>query len=286
MTPELTTIIGAIVGVILVIGAGMWWWVSRTPVVRRELGEELPLFGGLSSHDSETGADGIMAGGVVRQAGQTSSPVSATSYAPPSAASSAPDRSVKPLSTSEAPVTLNQPAEPPERPKPFIREFTTARSRTTPAGSTQPVASTPAPGDAHVVNSAGVPGTMIEGQMLRFSVPSEGTLQFLPGRLEIASGVDSGREIRFVSVPGPNGAEVTFGRSEGELYRHIQLRDQTVSRSHARLRMRSLQWHLLNFSRTNPVVHNGRVLGDQEEVPLDDGDRIEMGEVLFTFRSR
>lgn len=148
----------------------------------------------------------------------------------------------------------------------------------------QPTA--PAAANSAVVSNTGVPGTMVEGQLLRFSVPAEGTLQFLPGRLEIAAGLDAGREIRFVNVPGPDGTIVTFGRSEGELYRHIQLRDQTVSRSHARMRLIDARWHLLNLSQTNPVVHNGRVLANGEERPLDDGDRIEMGEVLFTFRSR
>lgn len=143
-----------------------------------------------------------------------------------------------------------------------------------------------APADSAVLSPDGVPGTMVEGQLLRFSVPAEGTLQFLPGRLEIAAGVDTGREIRFVRVPGPHGMEVTFGRSEGELYRHIQLRDQTVSRSHAQMRLVDGTWSLMNFSHTNPVVHNGQVLPDGVEQPLEDGDRIEMGEVLFTFKSR
>ena len=142
----------------------------------------------------------------------------------------------------------------------------------------------PAPGAA--VSADGVPGTMVEGHQLRFSVPQEGTLQFLPGRLEILSGQDAGRDIRFVRVPGPQGTEVTFGRSEGPLYRHIQLREATVSRSHARLRLLDGRWHLLNLSATNPVVHNSRQLGESEEQPLDDGDRIEMGEVVFGFRSR
>jgi pSer/pThr/pTyr-binding forkhead associated (FHA) protein len=127
---------------------------------------------------------------------------------------------------------------------------------------------------------------MVEGDLLRFSVPAEGTLQFLPGRLEIAAGQDQGREYRFVHVPGPNGMEVTFGRSDGELYKHIQLRNQTVSRSHARMRLEGGNWLLLNLSNTNPVVYNGRVLSNAEEQQLSDGDRIEMGEVLFTFRSR
>jgi pSer/pThr/pTyr-binding forkhead associated (FHA) protein len=127
---------------------------------------------------------------------------------------------------------------------------------------------------------------MVEGHLVRFSVPQEGTLQFLPGRLEIGAGLDSGREIRFVHVPGPNGMEVTFGRSEGELYRHIQLRDQTVSRSHARMRLVDGHWYLLNLSQTNPIVHNGDIVSNGNEHLLTDGDRIEMGEVLFTFRSR
>jgi pSer/pThr/pTyr-binding forkhead associated (FHA) protein len=132
----------------------------------------------------------------------------------------------------------------------------------------------------------GVPGSMVEGHRFRFSTPVEGTLQFLPGRLEISSGLDTGREIRFVRVPGPNGTEVTFGRNEGPLYRHIQLRDQTVSREHARMTFLDGRWQLINLSRTNPVAHNGRVLGWEEQRPLEDGDRLEMGEVVFSFRSR
>jgi hypothetical protein len=127
---------------------------------------------------------------------------------------------------------------------------------------------------------------MVEGHALRFSVPVEGTLQFLPGRLEISSGLDTGREIRFVRVPGPDGVEVTFGRTEGPLYRHVQLRDQTVSRSHAKMRFTDGRWRLTNLSTTNPVAHNGQILSMGDEPVLNDGDRIEMGEVVFTFRSR
>ncbi|MEP6763156.1 MAG: FHA domain-containing protein [Gemmatimonadaceae bacterium] len=166
----------------------------------------------------------------------------------------------------------------------------------TPGWPTPPSASASIPNRAFVppqpatnakgVNSNGVPGSMIEGHSLRFSVPAEGTLQFLPGRLEISSGMDAGREIRFVRVPGPNGTEITFGRNEGPLYRHIQLRDQTVSREHARMTLTEGTWQLSNLSRTNPVAHNGRVLGYGEQHPLEDGDRVEMGEVVFSFRSR
>lgn len=132
----------------------------------------------------------------------------------------------------------------------------------------------------------GVPGTQIEGHLLRFSVPQEGTLQFLPGRLEILNGLDAGREIRFVRAPGPDGLQVSFGRAEGPAYRHVQLREGTVSRSHARMALRGDAWHLTNLSSTNPVVHNEHILGANEERQLADGDRVEMGEVVFGFRSR
>jgi hypothetical protein len=157
----------------------------------------------------------------------------------------------------------------------------------TPASPTPaPAPAAPAAGSEHAILAHGVPGTQVEGHLLRFSVPQDGTLQFLPGRLEIRSGLDTGREIRFVRVPGPDGTTVTFGRVEGPAYRHIQLREATVSRNHARLTLADGQWHLTNHSTTNPVVHNGRTLDHDETQPLTDGDRIEMGEVVFEFRSR
>jgi hypothetical protein len=143
-----------------------------------------------------------------------------------------------------------------------------------------------AAGAAQIVSPDGVPGTQIEGHLLRFSVPQDGTLQFLPGRLEILNGLDVGREVRFVRVPGADGTRVTFGRSEGPVYRHVQLREGTVSRQHAIMELRDSQWHLTNLSATNPVVYNEQVLEVSEVRPLTDGDRIEMGEVVFGFRSR
>jgi predicted component of type VI protein secretion system len=46
-------------------------------------------------------------------------------------------------------------------------------------------------------------------------------------------------------------------------------------------------WTLTNLSRTNPVSVNGLAMSeDTPAVVLRDGDRIEMGEVVFRFRSR
>ncbi len=145
-------------------------------------------------------------------------------------------------------------------------------------------------------------GEAVEGASIRFWRPADGTLQFLPGRLEIAAGRDAGQEIRFVRTGGPDGTCITFGRADGPPYRHVQLREPTVSRSHARMVLdqsgtgsrdgsfAQARWRLENLSSTNPVVVNGRSLdangGATASAMLSEGDRIEMGEVAFVFRER
>jgi hypothetical protein len=121
------------------------------------------------------------------------------------------------------------------------------------------------------------------GQTIRFVHPDTGTLQLMPGRLEVTGGDDAGQVIRLVRVPGAK-VEMTFGRSPGSGPSHIQFKEQTVSRRHATIRLRDDDWWLQNFSSTNPTVLNGDVLGS-EEVPLADSDQIEMGEVTFRFRT-
>jgi pSer/pThr/pTyr-binding forkhead associated (FHA) protein len=117
--------------------------------------------------------------------------------------------------------------------------------------------------------------------------PAEGTLQFLPGRLEIIEGREIGQEIRFVRVPGTQETEVTFGRNEGTPYRHVQLHEPTVSRMHAKMTLDGKRWRLTNLSKTNPIVVNGAPLeGEGSAHLLTDGDRIEMGEVAFRFRAK
>ncbi len=343
MSTEAIALIGSLVGALVLLGAGIYFWMNRTPRVKRDADGRLPLFGG--DHDVDVDGNPLVAlprhtpppavltalTTPFERAARDSTPVEMRTepsrsevrsvVQPPGAAGSAafraahaegsslssmelfpsplmpptPPRSVAPVSSSAQTGGLSSSG----RPAPAVHTFTTTPSRSMAGPQLQgPPASPPVPSGMAAQSPAygvpttspvaayGVPGSMIEGHLVRFSVPAEGTLQFLPGRLEIAAGRDTGREIRFVRVPGPNGAEVTFGRSEGELYRHVQLRDQTVSRSHARMRLLDGTWHLLNLSQTNPVVHNGRALTGGEERPVADGDRIEMGEVLFTFKSR
>jgi FHA domain len=116
--------------------------------------------------------------------------------------------------------------------------------------------------------------------------PMDGTLQFLPGRLEVIDGDTPGRDVRFVRTWGEV-PEITFGRVTGPPYRHVQLRSQTVSRQHARMQYADGRWKMTNLSQTNPVIINGEALETAHGTRvLRDGDQIEMGEVIFRFRER
>jgi hypothetical protein len=122
-----------------------------------------------------------------------------------------------------------------------------------------------------------------------FAQPApDGTLQLLPGRLEVMSGLDQRGDIRFVKAPGRE-ATITFGRSPGDPPAHIQLPAPTVSSMHAAMRFHGGAWFITNLSRTNPVVVNGAELGGSGAGAghaLKDGDQVEMGEVVFRFRGR
>ena len=119
---------------------------------------------------------------------------------------------------------------------------------------------------------------------MQFQRQSEEPVQLLPGRLEIEEGSNRGQEIRFVRVHGEP-PEVTIGRGDGPPYRHIKLAARTVSRQHARLKFENGRWMISNLSKTNPTVVNGEQLEESTDCRLlQDGDTIEMGEIVLRFR--
>ena len=280
MSPVILGLSAAVAALIL-IPVVAWLWMNRAPKVEHRGAHPLPLFTGsgmtiANEAPNDARGDGVdhdraardeanrAARNVARPAGlvppakrQPTIPQAPIPQAPIPQAPIPQPRRVE--ASEQAPYS-------PPRPPPTIRTFNTARPSVAPDDS---VARPP-----------------VDRPIIQSTLPTEGTLQFLPGRLEIASGQERGREIRFVRLPGPNGTEFTFGRGEGELYKHIQLSDQTVSRQHARMRFHEGRWYLLSLSHTNPVIHVGRALAVGEEHVLDDGDRIEMGEVLCTFKNR
>jgi FHA domain len=127
---------------------------------------------------------------------------------------------------------------------------------------------------------------MIQGSALRFHRPADHSRPFLPGVLRVSEGPDAGIELRFVQLAGNEPPVVTFGRSQGPPFRHVQLLEPTVSRAHARLSYQEDGWYLTNLSRTNPVLLNRIPLTDEQGTRLQDGDRIEMGALAFRYLSR
>ena len=314
---SLLLLIGGLL-VVLVVG-GIVWWVNRTPGGRRSApAADLPLYSvtlpsGVTEAPDAPVPAAVPANRSTKARSGPRAPDASPSRATPPSQRAQPAKPATSRGTPPPAPSSEETAET-DAPRAQIREFTTGRKRTpassrpavasppaaTPAAAT-PNAATPVPppvvpplavpsaptaAGERAITAHGVPGTEVEGHLVKFSVPQDGTLQFLPGRLQILDGQDAGREVRFVRVPGPDGTTVTFGRSEGPAYRHIQLREATVSRAHARLRLDGATWHLTNLSETNPVVINARTMAAGEETPVADGDRIEMGEVVFGFRSK
>lgn len=133
--------------------------------------------------------------------------------------------------------------------------------------------------------AAPAPQQVIEGRTIKMHAPPPNTIKLLPGYLEVLSGDDAVKEIRFYKLKGEAVPETTFGRATGRPYVHIQLKPMTISSRQAKLSFDQGQVKLTNFAsnESNPTKVNGRDLGVDEMVILKDGDRIDMGEVAFKF---
>jgi len=321
MTPELLTLVAIISAVLLLIAGVAVWWMNRAPVEETDEERTIPLFDGMGMGGGDAegwgktapAGDGIMHGGVVRhQSPDTIDRAVIPTSAMPTAPMSMPAIPTPPHDFAPRPAARNADADVVStryKPNPNVRTFTTGPRRQNDPDTAARDASNSTDRNAPIqkpehneksssLNTAHIPTARVsppvdasndwggDNKPVRFSPPAEGTLQFLPGRMLVGSGKDAGRELRFVQLPSPDGTHVTFGRSEGEQYRHIQMQDQTVSRMHAELRFFEGKWFLRNLSQTNPVMLDGMPLNTDAESLLDDGARIEMGEVFFIFKKR
>ncbi len=176
--------------------------------------------------------------------------------------------------------------EPVVQPEPSFAPAPVPPPPAAPARRPAPVAAAVAAPEVPFAPPSAEPWASGNGRTVRYDAPLDGTLQLLPGGLEVVQGGDRGQMIRFVKLAGGS-PQITFGRREGPPYRHVQLQSATVSREHALLEWDSERWQIVNLSQTNPVVVNGRELpSDGGSHPLSEGDRVEMGEVVFEFRER
>ena len=130
------------------------------------------------------------------------------------------------------------------------------------------------------------PERVVEGSTIKMQAPPQGTLKMAPGRLKVVSGDDSVKEIRFYQIPGESEVYLTFGRAAGKPYSHIQLKPMTVSSKQAKILFKDGKFILTNYSKTNPTVVNGVSIDSDSSIELKDGDKIEMGEVIFEFSEK
>jgi FHA domain len=116
-----------------------------------------------------------------------------------------------------------------------------------------------------------------------------GTLRLLPGKFIILRGDETHKEIRFQVPKDQTTKEFTFGRQEipdQNPFGHIQLKEGTVSRLHAKVIYTPDGVSLINYSTVNPTTVNKKELMENETVRLEDGDIITMGEVEFQYGAK
>jgi hypothetical protein len=116
-----------------------------------------------------------------------------------------------------------------------------------------------------------------------------GTLKLLPGKFIILKGDETHKEIRFQIPKDQTTREFTFGRQEipdQNPYGHIQLKEGTVSRLHAKVIYSPDGVSLINYSTVNPTTVNKKALVENETVKLEDGDIITMGEAEFQYGAK
>lgn len=85
---------------------------------------------------------------------------------------------------------------------------------------------------------------------------------------------------------GPDGEQVTLRAGRHTIGRlpdcDLYLDDSTVSREHAAVVRRGDRWWVLDLGSTNGTRVNGQTAAEH---PLTDGDSIELGDVVVTFRA-
>lgn len=116
------------------------------------------------------------------------------------------------------------------------------------------------------------------------SAAAVGTLRMLPGRLVPEDRQALRDDIRFIALDTTGEQRFTLGRGDGPLHEHIQIAAPTVSRRHASMVYASGVWSIANLSETNPVRVNGNELRGPEDLPLAEGDLVEMGDLVLRFR--
>jgi hypothetical protein len=127
------------------------------------------------------------------------------------------------------------------------------------------------------------PAGWTDGGVVHAGQPPAGVLDVLPGRFLVDEG-DRQTELRIFRTSPAERVETTIGRDPGPPYRHIQLLPASVSGKHAKLVFDKRSYSLINYARTNPTRVNGEEIEENASRRLVDNDRIEIGDVVMTYR--
>lgn len=121
---------------------------------------------------------------------------------------------------------------------------------------------------------------------IRIIQSSPKILNIIPGRLQIISGLDKGREIPIMGFPGPDGSILTIGREKGNSQSetsYIQLLEKSVSRKQAEIIFLNNKLFVKNLSETNFTRLNGFNLKVGEVGEVSPNSIIKTGEVEFKY---
>jgi len=131
------------------------------------------------------------------------------------------------------------------------------------------------------------------GHIIQLISPPEETCKLLEGRFLILKGDNIIKGIRFIRPLSQDTIEYTFGRKDTDVYTDIRLRTASVATKQATLRNSQDDddydgdgtYTLINHARAEatPTKVNGKPMDDGEEFSLSEGDKIEMGVVVFAF---
>jgi hypothetical protein len=117
---------------------------------------------------------------------------------------------------------------------------------------------------------------------IKISTSSPKTLKFIPGKLTIVSGEDTGKSFKIAGYPTSEGSIVSIGREEvkGErAYSHIQLMQKTISRKQAEIVQKDSKLYVKNLSDTNYTQLDSVELKINEKAELKAGAVLRLGEL-------
>jgi len=100
---------------------------------------------------------------------------------------------------------------------------------------------------------------------------------------EVIEGKDTGNRISLLADEMTEGRIVTFG-SKGEARQNdVEIDDPAISNTHGYFELSGGNLYLINESDRSEIMVNNYVIGENEKIVLNSGDRIRMGDSVLSF---